>query len=451
MSMLGRWMVSGMLLLLAACSSSHHSDTPAAPTARFQVVHASPDAPRVTVLIDGQVWCSCLNYGDGLGEATLPAGSHTVTVQANTPAGPVVVLGPQTVDFLADNDFVIAIEGVTANISSHIFPHPLSVVASTATRVQILHAAPEAPAVSVYVTAPGADLTTSQPLGGGSVAYQAAIGPLDVPSGSYQIRVTPAGVTSPVLFDSGTISLVGGTDLVITAVQNTGPGASPIVLAAVDAWGNNGLVYDVNTPAQVRFVHAAGNVPAMNITATLAAVTTPIVNGLGFSQATPYLPVVPGDYSFSFVPTAGVAALGTQALTLWAGQERTVYALGSLTSFVTESTWDNRRRLATAAKLRIVHGSLSSGSVDLYLTAPAAGVATGTPWFANVPFQGFSAFQEIAAGSYDLTLTAPGTKTVIAGPVTLTVDAFGIYTVVVTDAVGGIAPTGFLLLDDFAG
>jgi hypothetical protein len=222
-----------------------------------------------------------------------------------------------------------------------------------------------------------------------------------------------------------------------------------VVLTAVDAWGNNGRLYDINTPANVRFVHDAANVSALDIAATVSSVTTPVATGLPFGAATNYGAFAPGDYSFAFTPTGGGTPLGTKALSLWAGQERTIYALGTLASFVTEATWDNRRRLATAAKLRIVDGSPTSGSVDIYLTAQGAGVASATPWYSGVVFEDFTALQQIAAGAYDLTVTSAGTKTVVLGPVPLTVSNFGIYTVVIKDTVGGGAPLGMVLLDDF--
>ncbi len=450
MSAVYRVMMATMLLCLAACSSGSHSNSAPAPTARFQVVHASPDAPRINVLIDGALWASNLDYGDGLGEITFPAGSHTVTIQANTPAGPVTVLGPTDSTFVADTDYVIMVEGDTASLSSVVFPHVLSVVASTQTRVQFLNAIPCVECVAdIYLTAPNADLATSTPFGGGSVSYQAGLGPIDVLAGAYQIRLTPTGQKTPVIFDSGSITLVGGADLVITALQNTVPGSSEVVLTAVDAWGNNGRLYDINTPANVRFVHDAANVSALDIAATVSSVTTPVATGLSFGAATDYVPLTPGDYSFAFTPTGGGTPLGTQALSLWAGQERTLYALGTLAGFVTEATWDNRRRLATAAKLRIVDGSPTSGPIDIYLTAQGAGVASATPWYSGVVFEDFTALQQIAAGAYDLTVTSAGTKTVVLGPVPLTVSNFGIYTVVIKDNVGGGAPLGTVLLDDF--
>ena len=55
---------------------------------------------------------------------------------------------------------------------------------------------------------------------------------MTVPAGDYQIRITPAGSTATVVFDSGTIALPGGADLMVLAVDTTGPGA-PVQLPIV--------------------------------------------------------------------------------------------------------------------------------------------------------------------------------------------------------------------------
>ena len=194
--------------LLAACNSGdgYYPDFvgPSGPTANVQFLHASSDAPPVDVIIDGQLAVGDLDFGQGTGEQPIAATSHTLTIQAETPGMPTTVIGPTTLTLQANTDYVIVAEGPAASIAPVIFPHTLSVVAATSTRVQVLHAAPSAPDVSVFLTAPGADLTTTSPLG--TFAFQGSVGPTDVASGPYEIRITAAGTTAPVLYDSGPIT-----------------------------------------------------------------------------------------------------------------------------------------------------------------------------------------------------------------------------------------------------
>ena len=253
------------------------------------------------------------------------------------------------------------------------------------------------------------------------------------------------------LFDSGTISLVGGADLVVTALQNTGPGASPVTLSLVDAFGDNSQLFDVAAPASVRVVHDSPDAPPVAIIATINNVASTLVPSLTYEAFTPYESLTPGAYTFGITPASNTSqVLATQTLTLRAGSEQAIYAFGKLANLVTQVTWDDRRRLATEAKLRIIQGSPSAGNADVYLTAPGAGIASLTPTYSGVPFMGDTGFQGFAAGSYDLTVTVAGSKSAVIGPVTVSIINTGVYTVVAREAPGGGAPYGLILLDDFA-
>ena len=75
---------------------------------------------------------------------------------------------------------------------------------------------------------------------------------------------------------------------------------------------------------------------------------------------------------------------------------------------------------------------------------------TVSPTYAGVTFTSDTGFQAFAAGAYDVTLTAAGSKTPAIGPVPVTLKDSGIYTAVARDAAGGGTPLGLILLDDFA-
>lgn len=184
------------LLLLSACDGGgydYYPIGPAGPTANVQFIHASPNAPDLAVLIDGQAAVSDLYYGQGTGESPVPAGSHTVTIQALNPAGPTTVAGPITVNFEQGNDYAIEAEGDIASMSAQIYPHVLAAIPPNETRVQFVHAAPTAPGVSVYVTAPGAALAAGA--APGTMSFMNSLG-THLPGGG-SVRDTPdAGRTT---------------------------------------------------------------------------------------------------------------------------------------------------------------------------------------------------------------------------------------------------------------
>jgi hypothetical protein len=442
------------LTLPAACYDDQHGYYyqgpigPQGPQASLQIVHASPDAPPVNVLIDGAVAITDLDYGQGTGEQQLSAGTHTIEIQALTPGTPTTVIGPTTVTLTANTDYVVAAEGTVATLSAQTFSHTLASVGPIATQVQVLHAAPNAPEVSVYVTAPGASLSSTTPFG--TAAFEGAIGPTQVTSGQYEIRVTAAGTTTPVLFDSGTISLAGGSDLVISALQNEGPGTAPIFLSVVDAYGNDSRIYDVSTPAALRVIHDSPDAPPISVIAN-GNVATPLVPSLAYEAFTPYLTVSAGILSVEITPASNTSdALITQSVNLAAGTTHSIYAVGDLSNLQTYIAEDHRRRYATQAKVRIIHGSPSAGPVDVYLTTSGTSIASVAPTYANLHFLADTDFVSYAAGAYTLTVTPAGSKTAVIGPTSVTLANDGIYTAVARDAPGGGAPYGLILLDDLA-
>src|SRR5204863_2840654 len=87
--------------------------------------------------------------------------------------------------------------GVAAIINTDAFKDPGGGLFS----VRIINAAPGSGAVDVYLTAPGADISSSAPTIG-NISYSITSGFVAVTTGSsFEIRVTPAG-TKEVIFDS---------------------------------------------------------------------------------------------------------------------------------------------------------------------------------------------------------------------------------------------------------
>src|SRR5581483_6565291 len=216
---------------------------PAGTYANFQIVNASPDAPPIEFQIDGTTVVRHLDYGQGTAEQPITPTSHSFAVQIDTPGGPTSVVGPVPLNAAANMDYVVAVEGnspvagvmPSQGMTAIVFPHPLAVVPSGSTQIQVLNAAVGSP-LSVYLTVPGADLTSSAALG--TVPFGGSLGPTQVQAGEWEIRVTGSTAGSAVLYDSGTIELAGGSDVVVSILTSTlPPPASTLQLAAVDASG----------------------------------------------------------------------------------------------------------------------------------------------------------------------------------------------------------------------
>jgi hypothetical protein len=433
---------------LSACGSGDDPD-PTAATAELSVIHASSDAPAVDVDLNGFSFGRGLEFKQAVPNQAVSAGSAELVVRGILPgtARPTVI-GPTRVTLEAGRRYaVLALNRVTA-IEPLVVARDASVVPPGSTRLQVVHASPAAPRVAVYVTAPNASLPASAPAG--TVSFKESIGPVVVPAGTYQIRVTPAGTPGTVVFDSGPVALADGADLLVSAVPNTTTGASPITLLATSVAGGTIELLDRAAPARLRVVHASPDAPAVNVVVN-DNFAQPLVQGLAFPSATPFVEVAAGTYNVKVTPAAnaGVVVINANPA-LAAGAEYSVYAVGRLAAIEPLVLRDDRRRIATQAKLRVLHASPSAGPVDLYVVARGVSIAQATPAFTAVPFKADTGYVSLAAGQYDVVVTPAGSKTAAIGPAPITVAANGVYTIAARDAVGGGTPLGVILLDDFA-
>ncbi len=451
MKKLTPWMLVAFLGMVG-CSSDSDNDQdevePPAPVAmtKIQVVHASPDAPLVDLILDGTEIAADVDYKQATAVAEIEAGTHTAEVKAILPDGTTVDgFDPVTADLTQDLIYSVLAVNDTENLEPLILTRPDQAVAATDTRVQIVHAAPQAPMVDVYVTEPDADLSQSSALV--TAEFKDSLDATTVTAGDYQIRITLAGDSDSVVYDSGSIALAGGADLLVAAVENTGPGEQPVNLLIVDANGASELL-DAATPAELRVVHASADAPAVDIVAN-NNFEAPLIEDLAFTEFAGYVDLAADSYNVKVVAAGTETAVIDSDLELAAGTAYNVIAANELASIEPLVLTADNRRVATESKLRIVHASPTAANVDIYLVEVGTDITTVTPTLADVAFLADTDFLSVAPGTYEVIVTATGSTDAAIGPLTISLDAAGIYTAIARDGEGGGAPLGLILLDDF--
>lgn len=408
-----------------------------------RVIHASADAPKVNLWVDGAVAASNLDYQQTTGFLELDADTYNIAVEGVIPGGNATVIGPVDLTFDANTRYDVLAVNSVANIEPLLLSDMGKLANGNNVRVRVAHLAAAAPEVRVHVTAPGAALSDATVLG--SFEFKETLGPVEVPAGTYQIRVTLPDNT--VVFDSGSVALSSGKDLLIGAVPNVGTGSSPIQLIVVDG-SNVAVLSDAAAGANIRVVHASADAPAVDILANDGA--TPAVANLAFPLFTDYLNLPAATYNFKVVPTGVTTPVVINAdVPLANSTEYTLLAVGALADIEPLLLTDNNRKVATEAKVRLVHGSSLAGAVDIYVVATGTSIANETPAFAAVPFKADTGYVSLAEGDYDVIITPTGTKTE-AIKASLTFANGMVYTAVARDGLNLTTPLGVIGLDGLA-
>ncbi|MGK0267873.1 MAG: hypothetical protein ACI8Y3_000480 [Paraglaciecola sp.] len=458
MNIFGKFLaVSVFSISLVACSSDDYDDDLAVidliptPTADLRIIHAVPDAPTVNVFAGAALLAGLENvdYQVSSPWITVDEGIYAVRVEANVPSGTADVI---TASLTLDGEKSYNVLAVGSTTDGTIEPLVVSVDRSAVTsgnvRVQIVHAAPAAPMVDIYVTAPGDDIEISQPLA--TASFKDSTGQVEVAGGDYQIRITAAG-SKTVVFDSGTVALPADADLLVAATQNTGTGPSPVTLLVADGTSSF-KIWDVNSKANVRVVHTVSDAPAVDVIANNALT---LFDGISYPDVTAYIAVDAGDYTIDVAVDGAesTVVIDDAAITVESGVFYTAFANSDLASIGLDFVVDVPRPIATAAKVRIFHASPDASAVDIYVTADGD-ISAVSPNFAGVnfttPMLTETGYVELPAGDYVVTVTGAGYKDAAIETGVLSLEVNKVYTAIAIDGLmAGDGPT-LITADDLA-
>ena len=218
-----------LLASLAVTGCGDDDPTASTPTAQLRVVHASPDAPNVDVLVDGAVALANVPFPAASPYLAVPAGTRNLQVRA---AGTAMTVIDADAELAEGSAYTVLATGRVANIAPLVLVDDLTAPAAGNARLRLVHGSPSAGPVDIYVTAPGAELAGAQPTLS-AVPFRVASAYLQVPAGTYRVRVTPAG-SRTVALDVNDVQLAAGQVRTAVAIDARGGGTPLGVLLLAD-------------------------------------------------------------------------------------------------------------------------------------------------------------------------------------------------------------------------
>ncbi|MDP9363778.1 MAG: DUF4397 domain-containing protein [Chloroflexota bacterium] len=368
-----------------------------ATNATIRLVHASPGAPEVDVLLDGQPLAEGVAFGAVTDYVPLTPETHQLQV---VPAG-------QTADAAVIDEeleagtgeaYIFVIRGPLNEIEGEVLDVDLDAVEPGQARVRVIHASPDAEEVDVAVT--GGDVLFDGVGFGDATDYQ------DAAPGTYSFDLR--GEEDRVLATVPSIAIEAGQVYDIVAIGQVSERSLNLL----------SLVTNVSRPcsevlglagtgedACVRLVHAAIDAADVDVYAE----DSPLAQGLAFGNATEYVNLPAGDGRQLRVAAAGTSpdeSILDAEVDLEAGQAYQIVAGGQgeeLEAIVSEVNLTPLPE--NQARIRVVHASPDAGNVDV-------GIAEGPTVVEGIEAGNASPYATVDAGAYTLEVRPAGEDTV---------------------------------------
>src|SRR5215213_1746867 len=402
--------VTGMVLVALALVAGLHplqaspvmaQDETAEADATVRVIHASPGAPEVDVLLDGQPLLQGVPYGTASSYSTMTPEEHRVQIVPTGQTADAAVVD-ETIDAAPGQAYLVAVYGLLNDIGGAVYDVDLSEIEPGQARVRLLNFSPDAGDVDLLET--GGDEWF------GDVGLGEASDYEDLAPGTYSAdvrggdddrvlqTVTDLTFEETRVYDVVVLGQIADDSLEVQSLVTT---VSP---SCAEVLGLEGSSSD----ACVRLVHTAPDAPPVDVYLNDAE----IAQNLEFGTATEYVAVPSGDGRGVRVTATGTpveeAVIDTN-LDFDPGQAYELLVTGGGDDLEATITGTDLRPLAQGqARLRIIHASPDADAFDVGVAGDEENL------FEDVNFRDATDYIVLDAGDYMLEVRPGGDDMTVA-------------------------------------
>ncbi len=165
-----------------------------------------------------------------------------------------------------------------------------------------------------------------------------------------------------------------------------------------------------------------------------------LASAIPYGSASAYLSVGSGSRHLQIEATGGSNPFVDQSVNFSSGSYNTVLDSGNGATTFTDN---HSTPSSSNASIRVINASSGLGAIDVYVVATGNGLGS-TPTFSNVGIPTATGYTTLAAGSYIVYFTTPGTTNVLLATGTLTLSSGQVRTVAALDGQAGGVTTSVL-------
>lgn len=166
-----------------------------------------------------------------------------------------------------------------------------------------------------------------------------------------------------------------------------------------------------------------------------------VASGVAYGSASGYTSVGSGSQNVQIEATGGTQLIINQSVTLNSTTNNTFLATSSGSMVLAD---DNTAPPAGDVAIRAVNASATLNPADIYIVPSGTNIFNVNPTQASVAFPAATSYQTVAAGTYQVIFTSPGSKIPMISSSPLTFTAGQIRTVLGLDGENGGFTTGVL-------
>ena len=256
-----------------------------------------------------------------------------------------------------------------------------------------------------------------------SLSYGEIMDPAELEGGTYVLTVTAAGDPAVVHFSSNDITFTARTSYLMSIFDGNENDTSPYIVSAMTDLGQPIRIADSSYLSTVRVIHAARTLQNVDVYDD-ELLTNRIATDLAIGATTGDLLLPEDGATYYFTPVNSIATtLFSQDLLLTSlSRPAELYLVGDTDAWDGAILIQDRSAASNATKLTVFHAALNHPIVDIYIKPRDEAIdELDRPDVFNLSYVNSTPSLSLAGGSFDLYLTASGTKDVVAGPYALDV------------------------------
>ncbi len=405
-------------LFVAACTSDSQFPNPSGEGV-VRAIHAIPDGTDITFRIEERA-LSNIGYKQSSSPARYDDFEYNFNFEIFVPGDTEprrIATVAQKID--ANREYVFALTGSVDNPVVTTWASDLRQWDGTETvfEARFAHLSVSLGAIDVYFDDPANPPSAANrvaTLSPGSIMDIA-----DFAAGTYVVTLTAAGDPNRVpLYTSQQLNYNAQTSHVVSIFDGNANDTAPYILGTMTTNGQFVRLPDASFPPSIRFVHGALTLQDIDIYND-ELLTNLLTGDVAFGTSTPDVQGSGADTTYYFTPS------GSTATTLFSatvtgqlpGSTGDLYLIGDTDAWQGLFLAQNRAPVSTGAKISIMHAAINNPTLDLYIKNRDEPLTEDdTPVFLRVGISTSTPAVQRLAGSYDIYLTEPGTKNVLAGP-----------------------------------